>query len=233
MSSAPSTRRQPRKDYSAMGSNDDDSCDDPDDVQCDAEGRCDNNTGNIQTCSSPSNRHMTRMSNACSTAEDMRNFTCVVCFSRTGDAVSHLEHLRSAHSKLRTHCLVCETEYDTYHLYEAHLRQTHAETVERIQSVAKSGGLYCAECGKTFVTESFLHRHRSQHFMLDRETCPTCGKTFVEGPAMERHLKTHEQNQFPCTKCTKTFQDARALKSHVQRHRKYTHLCQGSMVNDV
>ncbi|XP_064477457.1 oocyte zinc finger protein XlCOF6-like [Ornithodoros turicata] len=155
-----------------------------------------------------------------------RVFTCVMCFEKAEDEHAHMEHLRTAHPKVRTHCLACETQYDDYQVYKSHIQQVHQDVMAALEQNKQTTHLFCMECGKVSRTESLLYRHRSQHFMLHRETCETCGKSFVEGPAMERHLETHKPSVQTCRLCAKTFQDSRAYKAHAGLHKKYKFLCE-------
>ncbi|KAM7286887.1 zinc finger protein 99 [Ixodes scapularis] len=205
------TRRQPRKNYAVMnGDSDDDDdsdVDEPDDL----------GSTNYEVKAPPCNGTQKK---------DTRVFRCVLCLSDADDTRSHLAHMRTAHPNHRTHCLICETEYDTYGAYKRHLRDDHPDMLRRLEERSSSeSGLYCLECGKPFASASFLHRHRSQHFMLNREECKECGKSFLEGPAMERHLMTHRTVELSCGRCDVTFQDSRSLKNHARKHRQYKYHC--------
>lgn len=191
-------RRQPRKDYAALlhpPPLDGDTSDDADE-KTDPEGA--------------------RMSSFC--------FTCVICFADAVDKCSHLEHLAAAHPNLKTHCLACESRYDSYADYTQHLRDCHPRV---LQSIDEAEGLYCLECGKGFHKKSYLYQHRAQHFMLNRVPCDVCGKSFLEGAMLERHLDTHkEPSTHKCSRCLRTFRSALGLARHERAHQRHKLFCQ-------
>ena len=79
--------------------------------------------------------------------------------------------------------------------------------------------MYNKLCEKSFVTSSYLQRHRRIHTGEKLYKCETCEKSFATSSHLQTHRRIHTgEKPFKCETCGKPF----TTSSHLQTCLLYT-----------
>ncbi|XP_051776719.1 zinc finger protein 585A-like isoform X2 [Erpetoichthys calabaricus] len=110
-------------------------------------------------------------------------------------------------------CLDCGETFTLREAYESHLK-VHSlqdlpeKEVPSLSSFTSKGKPYtCPECGKGYLTMTWLKNHQRQH--IDRTVI-----------TVSDHEKTNENKPIECAECGERFSRIAALQTHQQRHDK-------------
>ncbi|XP_046371412.2 zinc finger protein 62 homolog [Haliotis rufescens] len=79
----------------------------------------------------------------------------------------------------------------------------------------------CSVCHTSFSNAEEFVLHMMQHSLYDSFTCDQCGKRFVDEESLTRHKLKHSRNlrrEFHCKECNKSFTTNTYLKSHMRTH---------------
>ncbi|KAM8827272.1 zinc finger protein 1035 [Synchiropus picturatus] len=110
-------------------------------------------------------------------------------------------------------CHVCGKTFTTSESLEDHQRCHLGEKPHE-----------CAECGKCFFLAGQLEHHQRMH--RSEFQCQLCGKGFVSQFALRKHKNTHGKSRaHHCTKCQLTFTGASQLAAHMTSHREENFPC--------
>ncbi|KAM8972623.1 uncharacterized protein RCH25_018373 [Pelodytes ibericus] len=84
----------------------------------------------------------------------------------------------------------------------------------------KTVGPYaCSECGKSYITKSYLIKHQKVHTGVAVFVCTKCGKCFTQRSNLLRHERSHAvERPFTCPDCDKSFSDSSTLLKHQRIH---------------
>ncbi|XP_037937463.1 zinc finger protein 836-like [Teleopsis dalmanni] len=133
-------------------------------------------------------------------------------------------------------CKTCDQFCESFAEYLSHIKE-HG-----------NDGYACEECGKFFLKEASLTKHKEIHKKRESYPCPECGRLYNIAYNLTRHIRSAHENirrycctvcsekfcrpdilkthmlihktdrNFPCTQCTSSFKSERYLKSHMKRH---------------
>ncbi|XP_075064288.1 uncharacterized protein LOC142152006 [Mixophyes fleayi] len=77
----------------------------------------------------------------------------------------------------------------------------------------------CNECGKNFVSPSYLVNHQKFHTGESPYECSECGKCFKKNSLLSRHQVTHTgEKPYACSECRKCFTHSSTLMKHQRIH---------------
>ncbi|KAF7652780.1 hypothetical protein LDENG_00092480 [Lucifuga dentata] len=77
----------------------------------------------------------------------------------------------------------------------------------------------CSQCGKTFGSSQYLHRHMQCHTEAKILLCPFCGKRFTKNSNLTTHLRVHTgEKPFTCSVCNTSFSLRCTLVAHMRVH---------------
>merc|ERR1712029_725057 len=73
----------------------------------------------------------------------------------------------------------------------------------------------CLTCNKTFLTKSYLEKHKTIHSGEEPYSCTHCDKRFTTKGNLKQHENIHSgEKPFSCSICKKTFIRKDRLKQH-------------------
>ncbi|XP_063782398.1 zinc finger protein 501-like [Pseudophryne corroboree] len=77
----------------------------------------------------------------------------------------------------------------------------------------------CNECGKNFVSPSYLINHQKFHTGESPYECSECGKCFKKNCLLSRHKIIHTgEKPYACSECKKCFTHSSSLMKHQRIH---------------
>ena len=148
-----------------------------------------------------------------------------------------VEHQKLMHNYLfekAFKCNHCPSSFNKKVGLDRHVKRDHDPNNPRSERVAK---LACDSCGKMFLYESTLRKHKKHLHNITVEVaekikvgnfkCEHCEKTFSNKGNMVRHMRTDHvgagnvskvvsPGKFPCDKCGKSFSNKGNLNKHVK-----------------
>lgn len=121
------------------------------------------------------------------------------------------ESARSCTQPLR--CLVCGKTYSNKarESFKVHMKH-HVAEAEGIQ-------FQCEDCGRTYLTQEALRKHKLKHSDVRPHKCPTCHKSFAMRYMVREHMRTHSGDKpFLCSLCGAAFGNRGHLYRHIRSH---------------
>ena len=91
--------------------------------------------------------------------------------------------------------------------------------IAETEGVLYDGNFVCELCGKTFVANWKLTKHRRiVHAATAAFECIYCSKKFKSSQYLKQHESVHTNQQFSCTVCNQSFSTLRYLARHKVSH---------------
>ena len=147
-----------------------------------------------------------------------KKFSCEECDVEFRNSDNIVEHLRKVHrQKIVFKCSKCDK------FFAAKAKLSRHEQVHLKMETGPSA-YECEYCGKQFVYDSYLRRHRASHTGEKFYTCTVCGENFRSQGRLVIHKATaHEggggvASLYSCPKCGKAFPYKSYLERHVKTH---------------
>ena len=160
---------------------------------------------------------------------ELQNLThaCEYCYNSFRSLATLNRHIKKIHIKKKVQklskkgknkgfetqkCEFCGNTYATRASLKLHLITHKTDKIFKCDY---------AMCGKSFVAESRLKRHRREvHEGKTEKKCGFCGKKFSRGDILKVHIYTiHEDHEdFKCEYCDKSFKQRSSLNGHCKRH---------------
>ena len=147
---------------------------------------------------------------------DTKIYSCDKCSAKYRNPNSMASH-RLTHS-FEAVCKRCGKHIGKRHNLAAH--EKHCNGAEK-----RAKRFQCEYCGKVFMANCFLKRHRTIHTGEEnprRFQCDQCGKCFEHKMNLQRHVLIHTGDRpFECKHCGMKFNQDTARDRHVKLHFKH------------
>ncbi|CAL8080195.1 unnamed protein product [Orchesella dallaii] len=137
---------------------------------------------------------------------------CAEVFISTTTLVSHKRH---KHGLDKLKCELCpDKEYRSSRGLTIHMMATHG--------IGIKNKFACETCGKEFLSQANLERHKPVHLETKNFTCEICGFATKSLDWLKKHkLNRHDVvKRHACPHCPKKFHLPAHLKEHIRTHTK-------------
>lgn len=117
-------------------------------------------------------------------------FQCKDCSRKFYSRQGFLKHVSTKSCTVPLRCLVCGKTYSNKarDSFKMHMKHHRAE--------ADGVQFQCEECGRVYLTEEALRKHRLKHTGVRPYKCETCGKAFPMRYMVRDHMRTHTGKHF-------------------------------------
>ena len=136
-------------------------------------------------------------------------FQCTECSLFIVHRHNLKRHYRTQHDRGKLTCKICNESFTKKYQLATHMA-THG-----------SVSYICEKCGKSFISNPKLKRHRKIHEKRYPCTVPGCNEVLEKWLLLRAHLKTQHVKTHKCTDCDKVFLFKSHLKMHSQVHMKH------------
>ena len=138
-------------------------------------------------------------------------FYCAECRKEWPSKHTYISHMKCHKGLLKHKCTDCSAAYTLKTDLRYHVLSKHKQEYR----------FWCFLCGKGFVLNSFLNKHKDSHNPPSIK-CRYCETKFQNN----QHVKKHEQShfgikQFECNMCPKKYIHKDNMRVHKKKHLKY------------
>lgn len=218
-----------------------------------------------RTLSTPNNlrRHI-------ASVHDNRRYVCNKCgnsysersnlvrhikYSHKGDGIANpsvyiylsKDEIKRKSSKPLFRCEKCDQTFNTYKVYNCHVRNIHPEKTEQPKA-SLIDKFKCQKCNDTFRSSRSLLHHTKKIHMNQRYLCPECSSNYSSRTSLRAHLiekhngiglrlkskltygvapRQKQVQELKCKKCDLKFTSHSGLNRHIKNiHEHLRYLCQ-------
>ncbi|KAL8579076.1 hypothetical protein ACOMHN_036015 [Nucella lapillus] len=159
-------------------------------------------------------------------------FPCVYCGKTFVHQPSLIRHRRKCEGNYYLSCPHCDRRFHRRDRYQEHLQKLLGSDMAihlgiwGSSNYQGSPGFPCVYCGKTFVHQPSLIRHRRKCEGNYYLSCPHCDRRFHRRDSYQEHLQMYyaeyaRLGRFMCVRCGRSF----VHRTNLCRHRKK---CEGN-----
>ncbi|XP_069364298.1 zinc finger protein 846-like isoform X2 [Maniola hyperantus] len=175
--------------------------------------------------------------------QDLAGPLCEPCNIRFASEEAYLQHMQvspkhASVGQLKTNCPYqgkmpkgddvsidceqCGMKLQGARKYAMHFRKEHPDKTRAQRPLARcklAAKVMCDQCGKVFLSPSFLRQHMQVHTGVKLYKCEICHKGFTTALSRRLHVNGHTAKaSFPCHVCHKTFTYESNQKRHMLSH---------------
>ena len=139
------------------------------------------------------------------------SFYCPECRKGFTTKQNFISHMKSHQGLLDYKCTDCSAAYT----------QPTPLKYHRLQKHTQEHRFWCFLCGKGFMLNSFLNKHKDVHTAPSLQ-CKYCEKKFMRNQHLVKHERSHLGiKQFQCKICPKKYIHSENLRCHMKKHINY------------
>ncbi|XP_013075729.1 zinc finger protein 718-like [Biomphalaria glabrata] len=143
--------------------------------------------------------------------------TCLDCGKKFYSSIGYNKHKNGRPCSEPLKCLICGKTYSSKAKESFKIHMKHHKT--------EIGGITfnCDECGRGYMTQMALKKHKLSHTGVKPYKCETCGKAFAMRYMVKDHARTHTgERPYLCSLCGNAFSNKGHLGRHLRSHENRT-----------